>query len=100
MEGDAILGLMRKSKEPGHREAHKPSFVSLYTGAGGLDLGFIAAGFEPVFSNDIAYDAMQTYSAAMAMLERRHVLQRPYEVVTNDIRKVGVLPRGGGLRIW
>ena len=28
-------------------------FVSLYSGAGGLDLGFIAAGFTPVFANDI-----------------------------------------------
>lgn len=29
-------------------------FVSLYSGAGGLDLGFIAAGFVPVFANDIS----------------------------------------------
>ena len=40
-------------------------FVSIYSGAGGLDLGFIAAGFVPVFANDISADAMKTYSAAM-----------------------------------
>ena len=48
-----------------------PTFVSLYTGAGGLDLGFIAAGFTPVFSNDINADAMLTYSAALDMIAER-----------------------------
>lgn len=37
------------------------SFVSLYSGAGGLDLGFAQAGFEPVFANDIDKDAVSTH---------------------------------------
>lgn len=89
---DAILELMRNSKELNCRQKKKPTFVSLYTGAGGLDLGFIAAGFEPIFSNDIAYDAMQTYSATMQILEKQGILRRPHEIVTNDIRKVEILP--------
>lgn len=87
---------MRNSKELSCRtKEEKPTFVSLYTGAGGLDLGFIAAGFEPVFSNDIAYDAMQTYSATMRLLEARGILHHPHEIVTNDIRKVETLPSRG-----
>ncbi len=39
----------------------KPSVVSLYSGAGGLDLGFIAAGFEVVFANDHDKFAVETY---------------------------------------
>ena len=31
----------------------KGTFVSLYSGAGWLDLGFTQAGFTPVFANDI-----------------------------------------------
>ncbi len=51
--------------------AHSPSsspsenglrFVSLYSGAGGLDLGFARAGFTPVFANDIDPFAVQTYT--------------------------------------
>ncbi len=35
--------------------------ISLYSGAGGLDLGFAKAGFMPVFSADINRDAVETY---------------------------------------
>ncbi len=35
--------------------------VSLYSGAGGLDLGFKKAGFEIIWSNDFDKDASQTY---------------------------------------
>jgi len=38
------------------------TFVSLYSGAGGLDLGFARAGFTPVFANDIDPFAVQTYN--------------------------------------
>ncbi len=35
--------------------------ISLYSGAGGLDLGFAKAGFRPVFSADWNRDAVDTY---------------------------------------
>lgn len=38
------------------------SFVSLYSGAGGLDLGFVAAGFEPLWANDADHFAVETYN--------------------------------------
>lgn len=37
--------------------------VSLFSGAGGLDLGFIQAGHEIIWANDIDKDAVQTYRA-------------------------------------
>jgi DNA (cytosine-5)-methyltransferase 1 len=33
----------------------------LYSGAGGLDLGFIQAGFHPLWANDLDRDAVETY---------------------------------------
>lgn len=38
-----------------------PTFVSLYSGAGGLDLGFLRAGFEPLWANDFDATAAETY---------------------------------------
>lgn len=46
-----------------HSSRPRPStFVSLYSGAGGLDLGFAKAGFTPVFANDIDSNAVATYN--------------------------------------
>lgn len=38
------------------------NFVSLFSGAGGMDIGFYRAGFTPVWSNDIDPVAVKTYS--------------------------------------
>ena len=39
----------------------KPKVVSLFSGAGGLDLGFKKAGFDIVWANDFDKDAVATY---------------------------------------
>lgn len=39
----------------------KPRVVSLFSGCGGLDLGFHRAGFDIVFSNDIEKSVYETY---------------------------------------
>ena len=75
--------------------AGKPRFVSLYTGAGGLDLGFIAAGFTPVFANDINADAMETYAATMDMISERTGSRFEHDIVMGDIRQVETLPAKG-----
>ena len=36
--------------------------VSLFSGCGGLDLGFIKAGFDVVWANDVFEDAAKTYA--------------------------------------
>ena len=40
-----------------------PRIASLFTGAGGLDLGLIHAGANVVWANDIDRDACDTYAA-------------------------------------
>jgi DNA (cytosine-5)-methyltransferase 1 len=37
-------------------------FVSLYSGCGGLDLGFARAGMRPVWANDVDASAVETYN--------------------------------------
>lgn len=41
----------------------RPTVISLYAGAGGMDLGFIGAGFEVIWANDSDRYAVQTYLA-------------------------------------
>lgn len=41
---------------------HKLSAVSLFSGAGGMDVGFLKAGFDVLFANDIDAAACDTYN--------------------------------------
>ncbi|MDR2505183.1 MAG: DNA cytosine methyltransferase [Oscillospiraceae bacterium] len=41
---------------------HSPKLVSLFSGCGGLDLGFQAAGFNGVWANDFDSDAQAVYN--------------------------------------
>ncbi len=41
--------------------AYKPRVVSLFSGCGGLDLGFEKAGYDVVFANDIEKSVKETY---------------------------------------
>ncbi len=63
-------------------------FVSLFSGAGGLDIGFTAAGFYPVWVNDIDGDAIATHDAYFGRWALPHVS------TVGDIREK-VLPARG-----
>jgi DNA (cytosine-5)-methyltransferase 1 len=52
--------------------------VSLFSGAGGLDLGFIQAGHRIVWANDIDEDAVATYKKNLGE-----------HIVLGDIKKIG-----------
>ena len=39
----------------------KKKVISLFSGAGGMDLGIIKAGFEVIWANDFEKDAVETY---------------------------------------
>lgn len=41
----------------------KPRAISLFSGAGGLDVGFESAGFDIVFANEFDHDAAETWRA-------------------------------------
>ena len=43
----------------------QPTCVSVYSGCGGLDIGFRWAGFEPIWANDIDRVALETYQSVL-----------------------------------
>ena len=58
--------------EMNHRQKISKStpykIISLFSGAGGMDLGFINAGFDIVFANDFDKDACETYKKISATI--------------------------------
>ena len=64
-----------------------PLFASVYSGAGGLDIGFVEAGFAPVFSIDIDPSAVDTYEASLKRLSDRfpHLQTQYHDCFWGDI---------------
>jgi DNA (cytosine-5)-methyltransferase 1 len=66
------------------------SYVSLYAGAGGLDLGFALAGFKPVWVSELEPFALATHEKAFEKLsqDRPHLKDVKYTSVVGDLLKV------------
>jgi len=60
---------------------HAPRVVSLFSGAGGMDLGFIQAGFKVIWANDNNHDCCETY---------RHNIGN--HILYDDITKIDIEP--------
>lgn len=65
--------------------------ISLFSGCGGLDLGFVKAGFEIVWANDFDKEATQSYEANIG----KHIVHKSiYDVDTNTIPNADILIGG------
>ena len=58
--------------------------VSLFSGAGGLDIGLVAAGFDLLFENDINAYCCRTLEAAGRMIPQ----MKDAEIVCGDIKEI------------
>jgi DNA (cytosine-5)-methyltransferase 1 len=71
--------------------------VSLFSGTGGLDLGFIQSGyFDILFANDISLPAMRSYSSnfglKLSMCENENVEAQVGKALACDIDRVDLSP--------
>lgn len=66
------------------------TFVSLYAGAGGLDLGFALAGFTPVWVNELDPTAVESHELAFKRLrdERPHLADSEWTTVQGSLLDV------------
>lgn len=67
------------------------TFVSLYAGAGGMDIGFALAGFRPTWVSELNGDALASHEKVMAQLRKKHphLAEHEHVSVAGDI--LGVL---------
>ena len=75
--------------------------VSLFSGAGGLDLGFIKAGHDIIWANDLYKDAVNTYRKNIG---NHIILADIQEIDTKDIPDcdivIGGFPWRTGKGTW
>lgn len=69
---------------------NKPKLISLFSGCGGLDLGFEQAGFERVWANDFDKDAQAVFSLNLGRIDSRDI----HEVNENEIPIGDILTAG------
>ncbi len=65
--------------------------VSLFSGAGGLDLGFIMAGHEIIWANDLYEDAVRTYEKNIG---NHIVLKDIHDIPSEDIPECDIVIGG------
>lgn len=67
-----------------------PRLISLFSGCGGMDLGFKKAGFNIVYANDFDSDAQTIYSLNLGEIDKRDIL----EIDENEIPDGDILTAG------
>lgn len=68
----------------------RPEVVSLFSGIGGLDLGFVQAGYDVVWANEIDSDACDTYSRNIG----HEIEPQSIDSVMRELPKASVLIGG------
>lgn len=67
-----------------------PKLVSLFSGCGGMDIGFEQAGFYRVWANDFDKDAQATFRANLGDIDGRDIRDVPAEEIPDcDIITAG-----------
>ena len=70
----------------------KPKVVSLFSGCGGLDLGFKQAGFNIIWANDFDKDSVETYKKN---IDKNIVLGDVTKIASSQIPKNADVLLGG-----
>lgn len=62
------------------KDKNKYKVISLFSGAGGMDLGFVNAGFQIIWANDIFKEAIETYKKNIG----NHIVFGDISMISSD----------------
>ncbi|MBE6507714.1 MAG: DNA cytosine methyltransferase [Methanocorpusculum parvum] len=69
---------------------NKPKLVSLFSGCGGMDVGFDKAGFQRIWANDFDKDAQAIFELNLGEIDKRDIRDVPVEDIPDcDIITAG-----------
>ena len=71
LEENPIMDSIKRKPEA---NPNGPKQISLFSGCGGMDLGFEKAGFNIVWANDFDSDAQAVYSLNLGKIDKRDIL--------------------------
>lgn len=71
LEENPIMDSIKRKTEA---NPNGPKQISLFSGCGGMDLGFEKAGFNIVWANDFDSDAQAVYSLNLGRIDKRDIL--------------------------
>ena len=82
--------IMDSNKSKPKSNKNGPKQISLFSGCGGMDLGFEKAGFNIVWANDFDSDAQAVYSLNLGKIDKRDILTVGEDEIPNgDILTAG-----------
>src|SRR5260370_29904554 len=87
-----LAGMLAEKRRVDKLNPRSPQLVSLFSGCGGMDYGFMSAGFEPILAIDVNEAACRSYSLNLpgVRILHRDLASAPHGYVTERLNELPI----------